>query len=90
MTTADAQNRLTRLLDNCEDARQRFGRVRLPWMTLTAQDDVRRFEASNSFQRHVVEWLDEDFDPWNESAKNSPNFARACSLAVDGVVYEID
>ena len=37
-----------------------------------------------------MEWLDQDFEAGNESAENSPNFARACSLAVDGVVYEID
>jgi hypothetical protein len=37
-----------------------------------------------------VEWLDEYFESGNESAENSPNFARARSLAVDGVVYEID
>jgi hypothetical protein len=37
-----------------------------------------------------VEWFDENFEPGNEPAENGPNFARACSLAVDGVVYEIN
>ena len=59
-------------------------------MTLAAQDDVRWTEAANSFQRNVVERLNEDFESGNESAENSPNFARARSLAVDGVVYEIN
>ena len=59
-------------------------------MTLTTQDDVRRAEASNSFQGYVVEWLDEDFEPGNQTAQNSADFARARSLTIDGVVYEID
>ena len=59
-------------------------------MTLTAENDVGWFQASNTFERDVVKWLDEDFDPGNEPAKNSANFARARSLAVDRVVYEID
>jgi hypothetical protein len=37
-----------------------------------------------------VKWLDEDLKPGNESAENSPDLARACSLAVDGVVYEVN
>jgi hypothetical protein len=48
------------------------------------------FQASNTFERDVVKWLDEDLDTGNESAENGPNFARARSLAVDRVVYEID
>lgn len=59
-------------------------------MTLTAENDVGWFQTSYSFERDVVEWLDEDFDPGNESAKHRPNFARARSLAVDRIVYEID
>ena len=59
-------------------------------MTLTAENDVGWFQASNTFERDVVKWLDEDLDAWNESAENGPNFARARSLAVDRVVYEID
>jgi hypothetical protein len=59
-------------------------------VTLTAENDVGWFQASNTFEGDVVEWLDEDFDPGNESAENGPNFARARSLAVDRVVYEID
>ena len=86
MTTTDAENGLTRLLDNGEDAGQRLGCVHLPWMTLTAQNDVRWFETSNAFQRHVVERLDEDFESGNEPAKNGAHFARARSLAIDGIV----
>ena len=59
-------------------------------MTLTAQDDVRRPETANSFQRDVMEWLDEDFEPGNQPSENGPNFARARPLAIDGVVDEID
>ena len=72
------------------DAGQRLGRVHLPRMTLTTQDDVRRLQTANSFERDVMEWLDEDFEPRNQSAENSPNFARARSLTIDGVVDEID
>jgi hypothetical protein len=59
-------------------------------MTLTTENDVGWFQASNTFERDVVKWLDEDLDTGNKSAENRPNFARARSLAVDGVVYEID
>ena len=59
-------------------------------MTLAAENDVRWFQTAHSFERNVVEWLDENFEPWNESAENSADFARACSLAVDSVVDEID
>ena len=59
-------------------------------MTLTAENDVGWFQASNTFERDVVKWLDEDLDAGNESAENGPNFARARSLAVDRVVYEIN
>ena len=59
-------------------------------MTLPAQYDVRRPEASNSLQRDSVKWLDEDFEPGNQTAQDSANFPRARSLAIDGVVYEID
>jgi hypothetical protein len=37
-----------------------------------------------------VEWFDENFEPGNEPPENRPNFTRAGSLTVDGVVYEID
>ena len=59
-------------------------------MTLPAQNDVRWFQTSHTFERNLVEWFDENFEPGNEPAENGPNFTRACSLAVDGVVYEID
>ena len=90
MTTADSEDRLTRLLYNCEHAGQRFRRVHLPRMTLPAQYDVRRLQAAHSFERNLVEWLDENFEPGNEPAEHRPNFAWACSLAVDGVVYEVN
>ena len=59
-------------------------------MTLAAQDDMRRLQTPNSFERDVMKRLDEDFEPWNKSSENSPNFARACTLTIDGVVDEID
>ena len=59
-------------------------------MTLATQDDVRWFETANSFQRHVVKRFDKDLETRNEPAKNSPNFARARSLAVDGVVDQVN
>ena len=48
------------------------------------------FETANSFQRDCVKRFDKDLETRNESAENSPNFTRACSLAVDGVVYEVN
>ena len=59
-------------------------------MTLATEDDVRRSQTPNAFQRNVVEWLDQDFETGNEAAQNGPDFARARSLAIDGVVYEIN
>jgi hypothetical protein len=59
-------------------------------MTLPAQDDVGWTKAPNSFEGNVVKRLDEDFESGNQSAENGPDFARTRSLAVDGVVYEID
>ena len=59
-------------------------------MTLPAQNDVRRAQASNSLQRDGMKWLDEDFKPGNQTTQDSANFARARSLTVDGVVYEIN
>ena len=59
-------------------------------MTLATEDDVRRFQTPNAFQRNVVERLDQDFETGNEPAENGPDFARARSLAIDSVVYEID
>ena len=90
MTTANAEDRLTRLLDHSKHTRQRLRRVHLPRMTLSAQNDVRGTKAANSFERNVVKWLDEDFESGNQSAENSPNFARARSLTVDRVVDEIN
>ena len=37
-----------------------------------------------------MEWLDEDFEPRNQSSENGPNFTRARSLTIDGVVDEIN
>ena len=90
MTTADAEYRLTRLLDHRKHTRQRLGRVHLPRMTLATQNNVRWTKAANALERNVVKRFDEDLESGNQSAENSPDFARACSLAVDRVVYEID
>ena len=90
MTTTNPEDGLARLLDYGNDASQRLRRVHLPWMTLAAQDDVRWAQAPNAFQRDIVEWLDEDFEPGNQATKYGPNFARTRSLAIDGVVYKIN
>ena len=90
MTTADAENGLARLLYHGEHARERLRRVHLPWMTLTAENDVRWLKAANAFQRDVVKRLDEDFETGNKSAKNGAYFARTGSLGVDGVVDKVD
>src|ERR1043166_2908650 len=90
MTTTDSEYWLTRLLDHRKHAGQRLRRVHLPRMTLPAENDVRRFQTAHSFKRYMVKRFDEDFEPGNEPAEHRPNFARACSLAVDGVVYEVN
>lgn len=90
MTTTDAEDWLARLFDNSENARQRLRCVPLPRMTLAAEDDVGWTQTSNAFERNVMEWLDQDFETGNQSAKNSPDFTRARSLAIDRVVYEIN
>ena len=59
-------------------------------MTLTTENDVRWFQAAHAFERDVVERLDEYFEPRDQSAENSANFTRARSLAVDGVVDELN
>ena len=59
-------------------------------MTLPTENNVRRPQAAHSFEGDLVKGLDEDFESGNEAAENRPNFARARSLAIDGVVYEIN
>jgi hypothetical protein len=59
-------------------------------MTLPTQNNVRRTKTPDTLERNVVEGLNEDLQSGNESTENSPNLARACSLAIDGVVYKID
>ena len=59
-------------------------------MTLAAENDVRRSQAANSFERDVMKWLDEDLEPGNQTAEHRANLARACALTIDCVVDEVN
>ena len=59
-------------------------------MTLTAENDVRRTQAANSLERHVVKRLREDLETGDQTAKHCANLARACALAIHRVVDEVN
>ena len=90
MTTTQTENRLARMFDDVENSSQRPWRILSPWMTLPAQNDVRRTQAANSLERHVLKGLDEDLDAGNQTAQHRANLARAYALAIDSIVYEVN
>jgi len=59
-------------------------------MTLTTQDDVRRAQTANPFERDILEWFDEDLEAGNQTAKHRANLAWACTLTIDCVVDEVN
>ena len=59
-------------------------------MTLPAENDVRRAQAANSLERHVVKRLSEDFEAGNQTAKHRANLAWACALTIHSVVDEVN
>src|SRR5678810_198320 len=83
MTTTHTENGLARLFDHIEDSGQRPRRILIPRMTLPAENDARRTQAANSLQRHVLKWLDEDFELGNQTAKHRANLAWAYALTID-------
>ena len=59
-------------------------------MTLAAEDDVRRRDFLNAFERNVTEWFDDDLQTWPDPLQGRLELARAGSLAIDGVVDKIN
>src|SRR6266513_1299971 len=51
MTTTDAQDRLACVLDDFKNSPERRRRVLIPRMTPPTQDDERRAQTANSFER---------------------------------------
>src|SRR5687767_3487135 len=90
MAAADPEDRLARMFDHVEDTSQRFGRVITPWMTLSAQNDVRWTQAADAFERDAVKRFSEDFEAGNQTPQHRTQFARARTLTVDCVVYEVN
>ena len=90
VAAADPEYRLARLFDYVEDTSQRFGRVVIPRMALSAQNDVRWTQAADAFERHAVKRFSEDFEAGNQTPQHRAQFARARTLTVDCVVYEVN
>lgn len=59
-------------------------------MALSTQNDVRRPQAADSFERHVVKRFREDFEAGNQTTQHRPQLARAVTLTVDCVVYQVN
>jgi hypothetical protein len=59
-------------------------------MTLAAQNDVRRTQTANAFERNILEWFDEDLEAGNQTTKHRANLAWASALTIDGVVDEVN
>jgi len=59
-------------------------------MTLSAKNDVRRAQAANPLERHVLKRLDEDLEAGNQTAKHRANLAWAYALTIDSVVDEVN
>ena len=59
-------------------------------MTLTTQNDVRRTQTADPFERDMVKWFSEDFEAGNQSAEHRAELARAGALTIDGVVDEVN
>src|SRR6185369_6135892 len=90
MTSAHTKDRLARLFDYIENSSQQSGRILFPGMTLPAENDVRRTETTNSLERHVLKWLNEDLESGNQTAKHRANLAWADALTIDSVVDEVN
>ena len=59
-------------------------------MTLTAENDMRRTQAANSFERDVVKRFGENLEAGNQTAKHRANLAWACALTIHGVVDQVN
>ena len=59
-------------------------------MTLTTQNDVRRPQTADAFQRDSVKRFREDLEPGNQTAKHRANLAWACALTIHSVVDQVN
>ena len=59
-------------------------------MTLTAENDMRRTQAANSFERDVMKRFSEDLEAGDQTPKHRANLAWACALTIHSVVDEVN
>ena len=59
-------------------------------MTLTAKNYVRRSQAANPFERHVVKRFREDLEAGDQTTEHGANLARAGALSIDCVVDQVN
>ena len=59
-------------------------------MALAAEDNVRRRQLFNTLKRNVAERLHQNLELRSNTFQGLPQFARAGTLAIDGVVYEVN
>jgi len=59
-------------------------------MTLSTQNDVRRLETADSFERNGVKRFGEDFKARNQTAQHRANLPRTVAVSIDSVVDEIN
>ena len=90
MPAAHAKYRLPRLSDDINHARQSFRLIAVPGMTLPAQNYVRRAQTAHAFERHAVERFREDLEARNQTPQHGAQLARARTLTIDRVVYEVN
>ena len=73
-----------------EYAGQGFWRVQVPWMALAAENNVRRRKIFETFQRNAMERFQNDLKVGSNELNCLLQFPRARSLAIDGVVNEVN
>jgi hypothetical protein len=86
MSTANAKYGLRSVTNHIECAREFFMTVLVPWMALAAEDDVRRPQFIDTIQIYLSKRLHPDLYAEKHSTEGRPQFARAVSLAIDGVI----
>jgi len=90
MTPTDSENRLACVFDHVEYSSQRFRRVIVPGVALSAQNDVGGTKTTDPFERNAVKWFGEDFEAGNQSTQHRAQLARARTLTIDRVVYQVN
>ena len=59
-------------------------------MTLPAENDVRRTQAANSFERYAVKRFCEDLEAGNQTTKHRANLTRARALTINCIVDQVN